>query len=208
MDAPRGAEDAEVDEMRSRRERAFTLVEMLVVLAIIAVLVALVLGVIQLARTYSYRATCMSNLRQLVAAVKMYYDSYEVPPMHANYRVPVTGQQLVQMWERVHPGVAKLLLCPADPYGGTMYKWCPNLKPKEETNIVSSYQLDYLGEWLQCHGRWSPQPESERMWFNCFWHAECVVPRPHVTAFADGHVKVIMSEEYNRYVSLREAACP
>jgi len=46
------------------------------------------------------------------------------------------------------------------------------------------------------------------MWFNCFWHAECVVPRPHVTAFADGHVKVIMSEEYNRYVSLREAACP
>jgi prepilin-type N-terminal cleavage/methylation domain-containing protein len=77
--------------MRSRRERAFTLIELLVVIAIIAVLVALVLGVIQLARTYSYRATCMSNLRQLVAAVKMYYDSYEVPPMHANYRVPVTG---------------------------------------------------------------------------------------------------------------------
>lgn len=191
-----------------RPVRAFTLVEMLVVLAIIAVLVALILGVVQLGRRYAYRGTCMSNLRQLVAAVKMYYDSYEIPPMYANYRTPITGRQLVEMWDRVQPGVAKLLLCPADPYHGAMYRWCPNVKPHEPTVPVSSYQLDYLHEWLQCGGRWSPQPESERMWFNCFWHSECTVPRNEVTAFADGHVKVISSSEYNRYMVLFEKVCP
>lgn len=193
--------------------RAFTLIEMLMVLAIIAVLVALILGVVQLGRRNAYRGTCMSNLRQLVAAVKMYYDSYDVPPMHTDHRVRIAGRQLVQMWERVEPGVAKLLLCPADPYHGTMYRWCPQVKPLEPTVPVSSYQLDYLHEWVQCDGRWSPQSDSERMWFNCFWHSECTVPRHFVTAFADGHVRVLRvglgdDSEYVHYRKLLDAVCP
>ncbi|GIV17972.1 MAG: hypothetical protein KatS3mg022_3407 [Armatimonadota bacterium] len=191
-----------------RLVRAFTLVEMLVVLAIIAALVALILGVVQLGRRYAYRGTCMSNMRQLVAAVKMYYDGHDVPPMYTGYRTPITGRQLVQMWDRVQPGVAKLLLCPSDPYHGVMYRWCPEVKPREPTVPVSSYQLDYLHEWIQCEGRWSPQSESERMWFNCFWHSGCTFPRSKVTAFADGHVKVISSGEYNRYIELLDKACP
>lgn len=58
----------------SRRQRAFTLLELLVVVAIIAILAALLLPSLQKARQSARRAKCMNNLRQLTAANFLYLD--------------------------------------------------------------------------------------------------------------------------------------
>lgn len=61
--------------MKSRR--GFTLVEMLVVIGIILVLAAILFPVLTAATRAARKAACMSNLRQLYMAQKMYSDDYD-----------------------------------------------------------------------------------------------------------------------------------
>lgn len=61
--------------MRSRRY-GFTLIELLVAIAIIALLAGLVIPVLAKVREMSRRTKCISNLRQIGAALTMYSDDY------------------------------------------------------------------------------------------------------------------------------------
>ena len=56
----------------SRRNRAFTIVEMLVVISIIAVLASLLLPAVQAARETARRLQCSSNMRQLANATHQF----------------------------------------------------------------------------------------------------------------------------------------
>src|SRR5258707_7184490 len=58
----------------NRRRRGFTLVELLVVIAIIAVLIAILLPVLNKAKLAGQRTTCMSQVRQLTIAFRMYTE--------------------------------------------------------------------------------------------------------------------------------------
>src|SRR6187200_480702 len=68
------------------RQRAFTLIELLVVIAIIAILAAILFPVFAQARDKARQASCLSNLKQIGAAVMMYGQDYdERMPATCNY---------------------------------------------------------------------------------------------------------------------------
>ena len=65
-----------MDELRRKTllRRGFTLIELLVVIAIIAILAALLLPALSRAKQRGQRAACLSNLRQIAVAFRVYLD--------------------------------------------------------------------------------------------------------------------------------------
>jgi prepilin-type N-terminal cleavage/methylation domain-containing protein len=100
--------------LRKAQSRAgFTIVELLVVVAVIAVLAGLLLAGVGSARDSARRTTCISNLRQIGHAVRMYIDDYgDRPP------------RFQALWAGGLIKSKELLLCPNDwtgNWGGLFY---------------------------------------------------------------------------------------
>lgn len=77
------------------RNKAFTLIELLVVVAIIALLMSVLLPSLANAREQAKKVKCMSNLRQLGAAIFMYAQEY-------NGTMPICKAS----WQRGYSGPA------------------------------------------------------------------------------------------------------
>ena len=91
----------------SRRNRAFTLVEMLVVISIIAVLAALLLPAVQAARETARRTICGSNMKQIVLAMQTFDSNKEFLPASRSYPMitPPNNYRphMAQTWDEFFP---------------------------------------------------------------------------------------------------------
>ena len=152
-----------------RNWHGFTLIELLAVIAIVAILVAILFPVYTLARRAGQRTVCISNLRQIGLAVRMYRDDYdELPPY------------LSKVYPYVHEG--RLFVCPVDPLAG---------QHSVEANLGDAFRLEgnyylpsgvsytYVPNWAIARrlGWWQAGPPyGEGQWgeltplSECHWH--------------------------------------
>ncbi len=107
------------------RNRGFTLIELLVVIAIIAVLAAFLFPVFASAREASRKVVCLSNLKQIAAAVEQYAtDHDELYPVDASScrsgspsQPCSTANPDTRVETRIHPYVksVEIYACPSGP---------------------------------------------------------------------------------------------
>jgi prepilin-type N-terminal cleavage/methylation domain-containing protein len=72
-----------ITQHNSRRDAAFTLVELLVVIAIIAILAAMLLPVLSVAQTSARKTKAKTEIAQIVTAIEQYNSQYSRMPVGA-----------------------------------------------------------------------------------------------------------------------------
>ncbi len=93
----------------SRPIRAFTLIELLVVIAIIAILAAILFPVFARARENARRASCQSNLKQIMLGYMQYTQDYDE-------KVPAAYYYTTGWYNTMYPYIksTQIYKCPSD----------------------------------------------------------------------------------------------
>ena len=188
------------------RRRGFTLIELLVVIAIIAILAAILFPVFARAREKARQTSCLSNLKQLALAVRMYVQDYDevfpssrvvpgcpFPDYGGSIPYMMIGERQLQGWPNLMQPYVKnqqLFWCPSDdnestnPEANVSYFWrhCVDVHgvvaggPKDSTFCRPAEQI-ILHEWFDWHLDKAG-----------FWNNNPGIRQAN-SAFVDGHAK-------------------
>ncbi len=122
--------------MRSHSKNGFTLVELLVVIAIIAVLAALLFPVFSRARRKGWQTTCVSNQRQIGAALTLYLQDFD--ETYPNYRFEPLGSQQAGDFEK---NSWRVVISPYQQNSGVMI--CPANSDNSILSQDARYPISY-----------------------------------------------------------------
>jgi prepilin-type N-terminal cleavage/methylation domain-containing protein len=163
-------------KFQSGHRRAFTLIELLVVIAIIAILAALLLPTLAKSKEKAKNIACISNLKQLGVAVRMYADEHDglLPIAEQLPSMPATNPPLPRICDLLAPELgynetnqptqSTVFHCPDDKanrFGteGSSYEWYahyngrPVDNPRTSNNPISDATLMYDYEKFHNDGR-------------------------------------------------------
>ena len=122
-----------------RARQAFTLIELLTVIGIIAVLAALLFPVFATARGKAREITCVSNLRQIGMAIKMYtQDHDELYP----WAVDPTDKYTPEIWSQFPEFQAKRF----DAIRGRQVRMEKGLVTSDHESIETRLHLRQFGQ--------------------------------------------------------------
>jgi prepilin-type N-terminal cleavage/methylation domain-containing protein len=129
------------------QQRGFTLVELLVVLAIIIILASLLLPALAGAKEEGRRAKCISNLRQIALAGRLFVNDHEAKyPWHVAPSDGGTfGPSAAEGWKNFSAlsnelGAPQIIVCPSDRKTiSTVMTWSDLAKPVNRSNAVSYF---------------------------------------------------------------------
>ncbi|HET6387375.1 MAG TPA: prepilin-type N-terminal cleavage/methylation domain-containing protein [Armatimonadota bacterium] len=200
------------------RKQGFTLIEILVVITIISILAAILLPVFSAVRARARSASCISNLRQIGAALSIYQQDYDgFYPFAINPAVRLHPDRwsddpefesivpnLPEFHDVLYPYTRsrELFRCPSD-FGMPVLEQCPGWGIPETSSVYETYGTSYfyLTEYAGYHLRDGslqfPSRAAVVVDAGAAWHGapdgpfpeeSCIYARYNVL-FADLHVR-------------------
>lgn len=164
-----------------RRNRGFTIIELLVVVVLISILASLVFSAVQSARVAGQRTACMSNLRQIGSALVRYagdHDGFFPETTHSlgvNYH-----HAWIYALASYLNNIDEVRICPADPKGKE------RLRSRGTSYTLNSFifvsPTDPFGEPIgqpRNHLRWLVSPAQTLLVFNIADSAGITVMSDH-----------------------------